>query len=845
MKNKLFTTIFILSLTIVLALPTAADETKRRPINQWLLLGPVSVPELETKTLKNDDKILAFNHAAISRWRPQKNGAVSWSSGGALIWRSQTYLNFDSPDTRIAYAAVYLQPSRWMKSKLVMDAVDPKLRIFLDGEELDTETEEGKTTAALNLTHEKHLLILKLLLPKGKKTNFNIALEHKKPFHNEPVTVSLSPRHRVNTAHVLNITNVTGTRVSPDGRQAAVFLSRTSADTGKTARWMEILNTATGGAVFSTENFGKIRSFKWLNRGGGFTYTRTDDDKTTIFKYDLRRRQQEPVLENIEHFSHYEWAHNDAFFIYAVSKPEENKKGYKYINHLPERSKSTPPKYALFISYPGGVTRPLTGYEQNFHTFLISPDNQKVLLQKSEPDYKNRPYTRQVYFMLDLKRLTMKRILQSHLAHCAGWSPDSRKLLFTGGPSAFNGAGKNMAKADTIPNEYDSQAYIFDLVNGNAECLSKNFDPSIDAAAWSASLNYIYFSVTDRSFARIYKYSTRGRRFTLMKTGVESARQVSFAKKRNTAVFWGCNSNVPHRLLKLNLSSNRVSLLKDYNRDAFRNTDIGKVENWDYKPKSGRTVMGRVYYPVDFSSTKKYPCIVYYYGGTSPVTRGFGGRYPMNWYAANGYIVYVLQPTGAIGFGQDASAVHVNDWGRVTSEEIVAAVNAFTRSHPFVDPNRLGAMGASYGGFLTQYLAAKTDVFAAFISHAGISSLSSYWGEGDWGYLYSAFATADSFPWNRKDIYVGHSPLFMADRIEKPLLLLHGDIDNNVPPGESYQMFAALKLLGKETALITFEGQQHFILEYKKRLQWMRTIIAWWDKHLKKQPQHWNHLYKD
>lgn len=325
---------------------------------------------------------------------------------------------------------------------------------------------------------------------------------------------------------------------------------------------------------------------------------------------------------------------------------------------------------------------------------------------------------------------------------------------------------------------------------------------------------------------------------------VDVVHRVDFAKQKDTAVFWGSGVTTPHRLYKLNLSADRVSLLKDYNREAFQYVTIGKYESWDYKTEGGRTVMGRIYFPPGFDKNKKYPCIVYYYGGTSPVERSFGGRYPMNWYAANGYVVYVLQPTGATGFGQDASAVHVNDWGVVTSDEIIAAVKELARVHRFIDPARVGAMGASYGGFLTQYIATKTDIFAAYISHAGISSLSSYWGEGDWGYLYSGFATAGSFPWNRKDIYVGHSPLFLADRIHKPLLLLHGDKDNNVPPGESYQMFAALKLLGKDAALITFTGQQHFIMEYKKRLQWMRTIIAWWDKYLKNQPEHWDHMYR-
>ena len=225
--------------------------------------------------------------------------------------------------------------------------------------------------------------------------------------------------------------------------------------------------------------------------------------------------------------------------------------------------------------------------------------------------------------------------------------------------------------------------------------------------------------------------------------------------------------------------------------------------------------------------------------------RSFGGRYPFNWYAANGYIVYVLQPSGAVGFGQEFSAIHVNDWGKTTSVEVIEATKELLRTHKFIDPKRVGAMGASYGGFLTQYIATQTDIFSAFISHAGISALSSYWGVGDWGYTYSGVATAGSFPWNRKDIYVGHSPLFMADRINTPLLLLHGDIDNNVPPGESYQMFAALKILGKEAALVTIDGQAHWIMKYGKRVLWMKTIMSWFDKWLKQDPAYWNTLYKN
>jgi len=152
-------------------------------------------------------------------------------------------------------------------------------------------------------------------------------------------------------------------------------------------------------------------------------------------------------------------------------------------------------------------------------------------------------------------------------------------------------------------------------------------------------------------------------------------------------------------------------------------------------------------------------------------------------------------------------------------------------------------MGASYGGFMTMLLTTRTDIFAAAIAHAGISDISSYWGDGYWGYLYSAAASANSFPWNNRRLYVDQSPLFHADKVNTPLLLILGDKDTNVPPGESIQMYTALKLLGKPVELVEVAGQDHHIVDYKKRIVWQKTILAWFDKWLKNQPDWWKDLY--
>jgi putative alanyl dipeptidyl peptidase len=154
-------------------------------------------------------------------------------------------------------------------------------------------------------------------------------------------------------------------------------------------------------------------------------------------------------------------------------------------------------------------------------------------------------------------------------------------------------------------------------------------------------------------------------------------------------------------------------------------------------------------------------------------------------------------------------------------------------------------MGASYGGFTTMYLTTRTDLFTCAIAHAGISSITGYWGDGYWGYSYSTCATAHSFPWNRKDIYVDQSPLFNADKVNTPILLIHGTKDVNVPTAQSIQFYTALKLLGKEAELVFVKDSDHTVTDYHLRILWNNTILAYFAKYLKDQPAWWENIYKE
>jgi dipeptidyl aminopeptidase/acylaminoacyl peptidase len=137
-----------------------------------------------------------------------------------------------------------------------------------------------------------------------------------------------------------------------------------------------------------------------------------------------------------------------------------------------------------------------------------------------------------------------------------------------------------------------------------------------------------------------------------------------------------------------------------------------------------------------------------------------------------------------------------------------------------------------------------TDRFAAAVDLFGISNLASYWGDGVWGYTYGDVAGHGSYPWNAPDLYAGNSPLFRADRIHTPLLLLHGMADVNVPTHESEQLYAALQVLDRPVELVLFPGEDHGISgTWTNRVEHRTMMLEWFDRFLKDQPEAWRHRW--
>ena len=538
----------------------------------------------------------------------------------------------------------------------------------------------------------------------------------------------------------------------------------------------------------------------------------TPDEKSLIYTLTTEGRKKDPQ-------------------VYDVKEPDDRQPGW--------RDRSNLAKFDL----ASGMLQPLTFGYHNVYLNDISADSRYLLIAKNEERLTKRPTTLTSIYRLDLTDMSVDTLVdKGEFVNGGMFSPDGKSVLLTGSPEAFDGIGKNVEEGQT-PSMIDTQLYMMSLSDKKVRPLTKDFDPNVQSVEWSKADGNIYFTAEDKDCVHLFQLNPKTGKFSLLNTPEEYIKSFSLASAASEMAFSGQSASNADRLYKVNTKALKAQLVDDLSARELKDVELGECKAWNYVNSRGDTLCCRYYLPPHFDASKQYPMVVNYYGGCSPTSRTFQSRYPHHVYAAMGYVVLVVNPSGATGFGQKFSARHVDTAGEGVAEDIIASTKAFCDEHSFVNRKKIGCIGASYGGFMTQYLQTKTDLFAAAISHAGISDHTSYWGEGYWGYSYSEVSMANEYPWTNKHLYVDQSPLYNADKIHTPLLFVHGTADNNVPVGESIQLYTALKLLGRPTAMVLVEGQDHHIIDYEKRLKWQNTIFAWFAKWLQDDSSWWDEMY--
>lgn len=768
---------------------------------------------------------------------------------------SAAQLLADKQQDALHLASFCVSNTQRTKATIAVEGLE-QYRLFVDGEQVAVNGDKAETI----LTPSQHTVVIKYLTRKNasadkKSIKLTVTAANGAPLSVGDATV----KRAYNIYDVICAPNYPSVSISPNGK--FIVVRKTWVDRkGNNHSINELRNSQTNRLMATFEE-----SVKWMPSSNKLYFTQKASDSSiageekqdgtlqliTINPLTMERE----VLASHLPEGWFQFTPDEKTLIYTLTTEGRKKDPQVYDVKEPEdrqpgwRERSNLVKYDL----ASGILQPLTFGYHNIYLMDISADSRYLLIGKEEERLTKRPTSLTSFYRLDLGSMNASSattpkvetlIEKGEFLNSAQFSPDGKSILVSASPEAFNGIGKNVEEGQT-PSMIDTQLYLMTLSDKKVRPLTKDFNPNVQSVDWSKADGNIYFTAEDKDCVHLFQLNPKSGKFTLLKTPEEYIKSFSLASSAAEMTFSGQSASNADRLYKMNTKALKSQLVDDLSARELKDVELGECKAWNFVNSRGDTLCCRYYLPPHFDAAKKYPMIVNYYGGCSPTSRMFQSRYPHHVYAAMGYVVLVVNPSGATGFGQKFSARHVDTAGEGVAEDIISSTQAFCDEHAFVNRKKIGCIGASYGGFMTQYLQTKTDLFAAAISHAGISDHTSYWGEGYWGYSYSEVSMANEYPWTNKHLFVDQSPLYNADKIHTPLLFVHGTADNNVPVGESIQLYTALKLLGRPTAMVLVDGQDHHIIDYEKRLKWQNTIFAWFAKWLQDDASWWTEMYGD
>lgn len=841
-KTKLLlTSILLASATYGFAQNRIDRMTVSQPVRIYM---PVMNDSINTAGEKYTEKDLLKNYVTTDL--EKLNGSEVKADTAGII--SLTRINGEN---NIYMLGTTARSDRFLRATLNITS-PARYEVIINGEsQLTKDTAEDSLqcaplkTVALRMEPETNYDIrIKLLSASDDKAEPQIKCELKKDegFDNANLITATDMKKRFLLENTTYGSKVRRVSLSPDGKYLATLIQNNYSKDNSNLQ-SKLTETATGKVIAEGLN----TKAAWMPKSNKLYYTVKGENGFDVRTIDPKTLKEETILTNVPE-ENFGWSPNEDYLMFYLTDEGVNETGpLKRIltpdDRIPgDRNRTFLAKYDIKT----GVTQRLTYGNRSTYVNSISPDGSKILYSTSTPNTTGRPLTLTSIYELDVNTMEVDTIFYNEpFINDANYSPDGTQLLITGSPSAFDGIGLNCGD-HKIANDFDTQAFIMNRADKSITPITKDFNPTVYFLQWNKKDGCIYFNTDDENCKHIYKYDPKKKQFEMLPLEKDVIQMFDIAENNpSIAAYTGMDDSSAGAAYLFDMKKKKSVMTDNPMQKTIEDIEWGETHEWNFTASDGTTIKGQICLPPSFDANKKYPLIVYYYGGTTPTPKGITSPYCAQIFASRDYVVYIVQPSGATGFGQEFSARHVNAWGKRTADDIIEGTKQFCKEHPFVDTSKIGCIGASYGGFMTQYLQTRTDIFAAAVSHAGISNVTSYWGEGYWGYSYNSVAAADSFPWSDPELFTKQGSLFNADKINTPLLLLHGTADTNVPIGESIQLFNALKILGKPVELITVEGEDHFVMDFDKRQLWQNTIIAWFAKWLQDSPQWWDDLYPE
>jgi len=375
----------------------------------------------------------------------------------------------------------------------------------------------------------------------------------------------------------------------------------------------------------------------------------------------------------------------------------------------------------------------------------------------------------------------------------------------------------------------------YNRATGVSTEIAKKFDLQVEEAVLSPDGNYVYFIAGERGRLPVYRVPLGGAEPQKMVPNV-SATNLQITPDGKSLVFANSSMATPGEIYRTDIDNGRLTPITSVNQTAMAQFGLRNAEEVEWSGALGKKIHGFIVKPSNFDPSRKYPLVVIIHGGPqSAFNDNWGYRWNPQVFVNNGYIAFLPNPRGSTGYGQQFVNDISGDWGGKAYTDIMNGVADVLRRNSFIDRNRVGAAGASYGGYMINWIEGHNNdarfQFKVLVSHDGVYNLESMYGATE--ELWFTDWEFKGTPWTNPAMYARWSPSKSVRNFKTPILIIHSELDYRVPFGEGLQLFTAAQRMGVDSKLLVFPDEGHWVLKPQNSQLWYHTVLDWLDKYLK------------
>ena len=399
------------------------------------------------------------------------------------------------------------------------------------------------------------------------------------------------------------------------------------------------------------------------------------------------------------------------------------------------------------------------------------------------------------------------------------YSPDGRYLAY-----------RAMRRAGFEADQYD--LILYDRKTGTRRNLTQGFDYDVGEVIWSPKSDKVYFNSKKKGRMVIFELRLKtGEIRELVSEHYNTSLTIS--PDGRILYFKQQAANMPYEIFKLDITSGKIQQLTFINQKLLSQLMMNPVEDFWFTSFDGRKVHGLLVKPPFFDSSKKYPLIYLIHGGPQGMwSDNFHYRWNCQMFASPGYVVAMVNFRGSKGYGQEFCDLVSKDWGGGPYQDLMVGLDYLLQNYDFIDKQRIAAAGASYGGFMINWIAGHTNPFKCLVSHDGVFDQISMYGATE--ELWFPEWEFGGTPYEHPNLYEKWSPSRFAKNFKTPTLVIHSENDFRVPVTQGFQMFTALQRMGVPSKLLYFPDEDHFVNKPQNARLWWKTVLGWIDEWINK-----------